>query len=122
MSFFSLSCLLDFDISLIFHLSPKHTQTLVSYDQFNNLVLMDAMERRMVQQTNVLYYADLPLGLYVVRGDSMVLAGHIPHETETATTANVVPMKQVTLEELDQLQQPASAAPLEWDFDTDLIA
>lgn len=83
---------------------------------------MDAMERRMVQQADILYYADLPLGLYVVRGDSMVLTGHIPHETDSTVTASVVPMKQVTLEELDQLQQPASATPLEWDFDTDLIA
>lgn len=92
--------------------------TLSSFDQFSNLVLIDAIERRIVtvkDDTGVPrnYYSDVTLGIYVVRGDSMVLAGEV-HD-------NSALMEEVSLEELEKLAAKADA-PLGWDFDGDLIA
>ena len=80
----------------------------------------------------ICYFADIPLGLYVVRGDSIVLTGQLKVTTDgqpplppgaTAVAAAPVPMKQVSLKELEDLTPaPGAATALEWDFDTDLIA
>lgn len=63
------------------------------------------------------YYADLPLeGLYLGRGESLVLVGAL-HDDES----NNPLLELVTLEELTKLSARAIPA-LEWDFDTDLTA
>ncbi len=62
------------------------------------------------------YYADLPLeGLYLGRGESLVLVGAIHDESNNPL------MQSVTLDELTKLSARAIPA-LEWDFDTDLTA
>ena len=62
------------------------------------------------------YYADLPLdGLYIARGESLVLVGEVHDES------NNILMQPVTLEELGNLS-PNALPSLEWDFDTDLTA
>lgn len=109
--------------------------TLVSYDQFSNLILHETVERRMkrCRETStgiVTYYADVPLGLYVVRGDSIVLCGPLVDEDDIPAInayagrggpGNHHSMQKVTLEELAE-KTADSAVQLEWDFDTDLIA
>lgn len=61
-------------------------------------------------------YCDVPLGLYVVRGDSIVLLGQVSSDNDSK-------MKLVTLEELEELKQDNNASEeLVWDFDTDLTA
>ena len=45
--------------------------TLRSFDQFANIVLEDAVERVVVGKC----YSDIPLGLYIVRGENVVLMG-----------------------------------------------
>jgi U6 snRNA-associated Sm-like protein LSm1 len=44
-----------------------------SFDQFSNIVLEDTVERVVVDRA----YADLPLGLYLVRGENVVLMGEL---------------------------------------------
>ena len=44
-----------------------------SFDQFANLVLEGAVERVIVG----MLYSEMPLGLYVVRGENVVLLGEI---------------------------------------------
>jgi U6 snRNA-associated Sm-like protein LSm1 len=44
-----------------------------SFDQFANLVLEHALERVIVGKR----FADVPLGLYVIRGENTVLLGQI---------------------------------------------
>jgi hypothetical protein len=62
------------------------------------------------------YYADIPLdGLYMARGESLVLVGEVHDES------NNILMQNVPLEELRKLSSRA-LRPLEWDFDNDLIA
>ena len=112
------------------------------------MILQDAVERRFLPASssenqdvavaagnsnnkNITYYSDIPLGIYVIRGDSVVLLGSIH---DMAVPSN---MKAVTLEELGELQakqqqdkavaasninKDAENGPLAWDFDTDLIA
>ena len=64
----------------------------------------------------ITYYADVPLGLYVIRGDSMVLCGSVDDLLSGST------MKEVSLDQLDAQQQGEAEPQLPWDFDTDLIA
>lgn len=98
-------------------------QTLCSYDQFSNLVLQDALERRMVLDksngdNHVTCYTDIPLGVYVVRGDSMVLSGALNPAMNQHPS-----MKEVSLQEFEALvEKEENEEPQEWDFDTDLIA
>jgi U6 snRNA-associated Sm-like protein LSm1 len=93
-------------------------QTLCSYDQFSNMILQDAFERRIVVVSDgSTYYTDIPVGMYVVRGDSMVLSGALNEHMQQ----HHMIMKEVSLEELDKLQ-PSGKDALEWDFDSDLIA
>lgn len=61
-------------------------------------------------------YTDIPLGLYVVRGDTVVILGQI--------ASNPQWMQSVTVEELNERLEQAKnkESSLEWDFDNDLIA
>ena len=61
------------------------------------------------------YYSDVPLGLYVVRGDSVVIMGR----TDPAAAVG----QAVSLQELEEIQRKqAAAAELDWDVDADLVA
>lgn len=93
------------------------SKKLASYDQFSNMILQETVERRIVTSEGICYYHDVPLGVYIVRGDSMVLMGQLNEMKEQMI------MRPVDLEELEKLEQKQSGeAPLEWDFDIDLIA
>lgn len=95
------------------------------------MILNEAVERRCYTSTKekTTYYSDIPLGVYVIRGDSMVLLGNIADDTGTNNNNNssmMYPMKELSLDELDekmaQKQREGEEPPLTWDFDTDLIA
>lgn len=92
-------------------------QTLKSFDQFSNMILDETSERKMCVCNGQHYHANQPLGLYIVRGDSLVLMGEISDAIQTTS-------KEVTVEELEELacQQDDNEQELEWDFDNDLIA
>ena len=95
------------------------------------MILQDAVERRFYTQRSkdgdksrsTTFYSDIPLGVYVIRGDSMVILGSVSDH-------NVG--QQVPLEELEKMQKQdtptvdssgaTTGGPLTWDFDTDLIA
>jgi U6 snRNA-associated Sm-like protein LSm1 len=51
----------------------KLVGTLRSFDQFANVVLERAIERIIVGEL----YCDLPLGLYIIRGENVVLIGEL---------------------------------------------
>lgn len=52
--------------------------TLCSFDQFANVVLQGACERVIVGEL----YCDVPLGLYVIRGENVVLIGELDLEKD----------------------------------------
>lgn len=53
------------------------------------------------------------MGVYIVRGDSIVLLGQVAPDEG---------MKKVELAELDEMIKGSGEAVLEWDFDKDLQA
>lgn len=85
------------------------------------------MERRFWKDPTTdpphVWYADIPLGLYVVRGESVVLMGRTgPHPVGTP----------IDLDELEAKKKQAALAAADtgaaaepepdWDVDTDLVA
>lgn len=108
---------------------------LASFDQFSNMIIQEAVERRFHHSSKkeegaskpTTYYCDIPLGVYVIRGDSVVILGDIGDDDQQAGN-----LKESTLEEMQQMEEEenrsksAAAAentgPLSWDFDADLIA
>jgi hypothetical protein len=89
------------------------------------------------------FYHDIPLGVFIVRGDSVVLMGQVGDDDDDDMMTGGAPymmmmmgggggyshhggkmhMKRVDFEELEQLQKRGDLQkPLEWDFDADLVA
>jgi len=66
--------------------------TLRSFDQFSNVVLEGSVERIIVDKR----YSDIPLGLYVVRGENVVLLGPLDEEKE----ANLEHLERVGVDEI----------------------
>ncbi|EIE22514.1 hypothetical protein COCSUDRAFT_83471 [Coccomyxa subellipsoidea C-169] len=67
-----------------------------SFDQFANLVLEGAVERIIVG----ILYAEDPLGLYVVRGENVVLLGDIDASHDPPAI-----LQKVSLAEIRQIQR-----------------
>lgn len=125
--------------------------TLLSFDQFSNMVMQETSERRIlvvakekseknddasdgnendVQPStpkSICYQTDIELGLFVVRGDNVVLLGEVDDEEEM----NDGQIRFVSLEEFEQLEEEETKRKEEsgegdeainWDFDMDLVA
>jgi hypothetical protein len=76
------------------------------------MVLEEASERKMHRHKDgTICYSDVPMGVYIVRGDSIVLLGQISPDDG---------MKQVEPTEIEEMMN--ETASLEWDFDKDLQA
>lgn len=93
-------------------------QNLASFDQFSNLVLLETVERRIVRLRDQgdaaqCFYFDLPLGTFMVRGDSMVLMGAVDDAPWLFPVSS--------MDEFAELEKKGEPA-IEWDFDGDLIA
>ncbi|KAK9368362.1 hypothetical protein V1509DRAFT_623850 [Lipomyces kononenkoae] len=67
-----------------------------SFDQYANLVLQDTIERIIVDAM----YSDIERGVYIVRGENVVLVGEIDPEKEDR-----IPLKEVSLDEIYAAQQ-----------------
>lgn len=74
----SLATYLDKKILVLLRDGRKLLGLLRSFDQFANVVLEGACERIIVGGL----YCDIPLGLYVIRGENVVLIGELDLEKE----------------------------------------
>ncbi|KAK9213010.1 hypothetical protein WN943_002395 [Citrus x changshan-huyou] len=74
----SLATYLDKKILVLLRDGRKLLGLLRSFDQFANVVLEGACERIIVGDL----YCDIPLGLYVIRGENVVLIGELDLEKE----------------------------------------
>lgn len=70
---------LDKKLLVVLRDGSKILGTLRSFDQFANIVLEGAVERIIVGSS----YSDIPLGLYIVRGENVVLMGEVDEARET---------------------------------------
>ena len=80
--------------------------TLRSFDHFMNLILEDTCERVVMKGK----YADVELGLYIVRGDTIVLLGHVDEEKEKESSLTKVDVTEIDEEEIGE-------STLDWDFE-----
>ncbi|KAK1747344.1 U6 snRNA-associated Sm-like protein LSm1 [Skeletonema marinoi] len=108
--------------------------TLRTFDQFSNMVMEGTSERRILVVTKdkdetICYQTDIKLGLYIVRGDSIVLMGEVDDEEEQLDNDGKI--RIVSLEEFEQLEEEETKRKEEggevidainWDFDMDLVA
>ncbi|KAL9242167.1 hypothetical protein vseg_016193 [Gypsophila vaccaria] len=84
----SLATYLDRKLLVLLRDGRKLIGILRSFDQFANVVLEGACERVIVGEL----YCDIPLGLYIVRGENVVLIGELatgeaelpPHMTQVS--------------------------------------
>ncbi|KAJ2800081.1 hypothetical protein H4R20_004192, partial [Coemansia guatemalensis] len=67
-----------------------------SYDQFANLVLQDSLERIYVGDA----YGDIERGVFIIRGENVVLLGEIDGDLEDA-----LPLRQLSVQEILQRQR-----------------
>ncbi|KAH0749388.1 hypothetical protein KY290_028620 [Solanum tuberosum] len=74
----SLASYLDKKLLVLLRDGRKLLGTLRSFDQFANAVLEGACERVIVGEI----YCDIPLGLYIIRGENVVLIGELDVDKE----------------------------------------
>eukprot|EP01038_Epipyxis_sp_PR26KG_P004892 gene4892-6851_t len=81
-----------------------------SFDQYMNLILEDSCERIFYEGK----YCDVPLGLFIVKGDSIVLLGEVDPQSD-----QTVGLEKITTEQLAELMSKQSSSPnkIGWDFD-----
>ena len=126
-----------------------------TFDQFSNMVLQDTCERRILvvqkdkksdddnkttaaaaagtqpsTSNTICYQTDIELGLFVVRGDNVVLLGEAEDDNEEEEGNGQI--RFVSLEEFEQLEDEEARRkeesgtveeePINWDFDMDLVA
>ncbi len=97
-----------------------------SFDQFTNFVLENTVERKICasNEDNKFYYADIKLGLYLVRGDSVVLLGEIDEGGSALEQQGY----EVSLDEIDRMikskQNSDKGHPRQesmWEFNAELL-
>lgn len=74
----SLAKYLDKKLLILLSDGRKLMGTLRSFDQYSNMVLEKACERVIVGNL----YCDIPLGLFIVRGENIVLTGEVDLDKE----------------------------------------
>ncbi|KAF9362557.1 MAG: Sm-like ribonucleoprotein [Benniella sp.] len=67
-----------------------------SFDQYANLVLQDTIERIYVGDT----YGDIARGIFIIRGENVVLLGEIDEDKE-----DELPLRKVPVDEVLQIQR-----------------
>ncbi|PON66013.1 LSM domain/archaea-type [Parasponia andersonii] len=93
----SLASYLDKKLLVLLRDGRKLLGLLRSFDQFANVILEGACERAIVGDL----YCDIPLGLYVIRGENVVLIGELDLEKEELPPH----MTQVSVEEIKKAQK-----------------
>ncbi|WFD30381.1 hypothetical protein MSPP1_001400 [Malassezia sp. CBS 17886] len=76
---------IDKKVIVVLRDGRKLVGILRSYDQFANLVLQDSVERVFLGNR----YGDIPKGLYIVRGENVVLLGEIDLDAEDEVPQSV---------------------------------
>uniref|UniRef100_A0A0D6R1G6 U6 snRNA-associated Sm-like protein LSm1 n=1 Tax=Araucaria cunninghamii TaxID=56994 RepID=A0A0D6R1G6_ARACU len=99
----SLASYLDKKLLVLLRDGRKLIGTLRSFDQFANAVLENAFERIIVGDL----YCDCPHGLYVIRGENVVLIGELDPEREELPP-NMVQVSSTEIEKAQKEERDAS--------------
>jgi U6 snRNA-associated Sm-like protein LSm1 len=120
---------LDCHILIVLRDGRNLIGVLRSFDQYMNLVLEETAERVIFEGKWKQYltrskyfnyiikdkYCDVPLGLFLVRGDSIVLLGEIDKDKEKENCENFKKISAETLAEL--LANQSQFKKEDWDFE-----
>jgi U6 snRNA-associated Sm-like protein LSm8 len=60
--------------------------TLLSHDQATNLVLNDTVERIIRSHDDPEPSTEVPMGLYIIRGDTVAVCGRVDEELDASIT------------------------------------
>ncbi|KAI8378024.1 uncharacterized protein BYT42DRAFT_572461 [Radiomyces spectabilis] len=71
-----------------------------SFDQFANLVLQDTIERIYVGNC----YGDIPRGIFLIRGENVVLLGEIDAEKEECVNLRQVPVEEILVAQREEME------------------
>ncbi|KAI8078718.1 LSM1 protein [Halteromyces radiatus] len=74
--------------------------TLRSFDQFANLVLQDTIERIYVRNC----YGDIPRGIFLIRGENVVLLGEVDQDKEDNTGLRQVPVEEILMAQREEME------------------
>ncbi|KAK9719074.1 Sm-like protein LSm1 [Basidiobolus ranarum] len=72
-----------------------------SYDQFANLVLQDTIERIYVGEC----YGDIPRGIFIVRGENVVLLGEVDLEKEDDIHLRQLPIEEILVAQKCEIEE-----------------
>ncbi|KJE93313.1 LSM1 protein [Capsaspora owczarzaki ATCC 30864] len=82
---------LDKKLMVVLRDGRKLIGFLRSFDQFANLVLQDTIERIYVGDA----YGDIPRGIFLIRGENVVLLGEIDLQKDAQTTLRQLPVEEI---------------------------
>ncbi|KAJ7540056.1 hypothetical protein O6H91_01G048000 [Diphasiastrum complanatum] len=99
----SLADNLDKKLLVVLRDGRKLIGVLRSFDQFANLVLQNASERIIVGDL----FCDLPLGLYIIRGENVVLLGELDPLKEELPLS-MVRVKAAEIKQAQKAEQDAT--------------
>lgn len=99
----SLASYLDKKLLVLLRDGRKLIGILRSFDQFANAVLENALERIIVGDL----YCDIPLGLYVIRGENVVLIGELDPEREELP-ANMIHVSATEIKRAQKAERDAT--------------
>ncbi|KAG1049439.1 hypothetical protein G6F43_008232 [Rhizopus delemar] len=71
-----------------------------SFDQFANLVLQDTIERIYVRGC----YGDIPRGVFLIRGENVVLLGEIDVDKEDQINLRQVSVEEILIAQREELE------------------
>ncbi|KAI9480742.1 MAG: LSM1 protein [Benjaminiella poitrasii] len=91
---------IDKKLMVVLRDGRKLIGTLRSFDQFANLVLQDTIERIYVGNC----YGDIPRGIFLIRGENVVLLGEIDLEKEEHINLRQVPVEEILVAQREEIE------------------
>ncbi|CAO3660809.1 unnamed protein product [Rhizopus microsporus] len=91
---------IDKKLMVVLRNGRKLIGTLRSFDQFANLVLQDTIERIYVGNC----YGDIPRGIFLIRGENVVLLGEIDLDKEEEINLRQVPVEEILAAQREELE------------------
>ncbi|KAI8977464.1 U6 snRNA-associated Sm-like protein LSm1 [Mycotypha africana] len=95
---------IDKKLMVVLRDGRKLIGTLRSFDQFANLVLQDTIERIYVGNC----YGDIPRGIFLIRGENVVLLGEIDSDKEEQMNLKMnlrqVPVEDILVAQREELE------------------
>ncbi|KAI8979927.1 hypothetical protein BDB01DRAFT_699131, partial [Pilobolus umbonatus] len=91
---------IDKKLMVILRDGRKLIGILRSFDQFANLVLQDTIERIYVGNC----YGDIPRGVFLIRGENVVLLGEIDLDKEEQINLRQVPVEEILVAQREELE------------------